>query len=415
MIGNIERFVEGIKIKGINKKGSIYAQIIKGERLSKHKTLEEVADGICSVSYLCKMENDVLTPPINFMKTLFEKMELDYDTISNENFEESVSKALEYFYKESDELNELHKSLVKYDKSPSIKLVNCLYYLKNKQYTLLFEALTYLNSIKDTLGGLEALVLIYVVLKYYIDVYNFEKAIVYLKTLDYFDVETKWLKFLLIEANLITSLHMKLINRFSNYYCLLDTLAYNGYSFEKRIVAKIMYNILKCDEYKNEVIESINEYKGLIYNKECLYYYFILCLKLNIDVSDLLLSKEMMNIEQFVSLYAYKILLEYKDKGFIEKDLENNLNTLYTKCEERKDNIIHLLFIKFVLLIIDHADDLKILQFLRKEYVPIVNKYFHVLFDDVLKKAYLHLLGKNSQYKEAYIFLLNNLNIDFNH
>ena len=89
MLGNVEKFLEEIKTKGVNKKGSIYAQIIKGERIRKHKTLEEVADGICSVSYLCKMENDVLTPPVNFMKTLFEKMELDYESISNDDFEES--------------------------------------------------------------------------------------------------------------------------------------------------------------------------------------------------------------------------------------------------------------------------------------------------------------------------------------
>ena len=38
---------------------------LKHYRLQRNLTLEEVSDGICSVSYLSKLENNLLIPTIN--------------------------------------------------------------------------------------------------------------------------------------------------------------------------------------------------------------------------------------------------------------------------------------------------------------------------------------------------------------
>ena len=76
MISNYEEFINSINYKGINNRGSIYAQIIKGERIKQNKTLEEVASGICSISYLCKLENYMIYPPQNLVKQVFGKMSI---------------------------------------------------------------------------------------------------------------------------------------------------------------------------------------------------------------------------------------------------------------------------------------------------------------------------------------------------
>lgn len=415
MIENVEKYVESVKKRGLNKKGSVCAQIIKGERLKKHKTLEEVANGICSVSYLCKMENDVLTPPSDFMKTLFEKMELDYDVISHDDFENSLHKALEFFYKESDELDELYYELKIYDSSVTIKLIKCLYNLKNKEYDQFIKDIQYLNTIKDTLGGLEALTFIYVVLKYYIDSSQYKQAFNYLQILDYIDIETKWLKFLLIEANLETSLHLCYINRFCNYYNLLNSFSYTGYDLEKKITADIMYKIIKSDEYIEEIIEDIKECKYNLSNAKSIYYSMLLKVKLNFNIDFKIIDENLFLDVKFVSLFAYNVLMNYLSEKISTSEDIKKLKQLYANINYDDQSKMDKMFVNFVLLVLEEQDENKILEFLRKEYVLTFNKYYHILFNDVYKKAYLYLLGEKSQYKEAYCFLLNTLNLNFKH
>ncbi len=416
MINNIEKFVRNIKEKGFNKKGSIYAQIAKGERLKRHQTLEEVADGICSVSYLCKMENDTLLPPVTFIKTLFEKMDLDYETISNDDFEDSLEKALEYFFIDSEKLMKFSDVVLKYEASPTIKLVKCLINLKQKNYTELLEDLEELNTIKDTLGGLEAITLIYVALKYYINISYYERAYSYLKTLDYFIFETKYLKFLLVEANLEVSLNMNLHNRFLNFYYLLNTFEYASYSFEKRITADIMYNHIISNEYYEEALKKINIYDLKCLNKDSLYYCLAFLSK-NYNRDEVyryvIKNNLIVNDDRLNGLIAYIIIKDYLEDSKVIKERFDLLMDLYSKLKDNRDNKIIKTFMKFAIMVISNIDEAELLVFLRNEYVPIANKYYNILFDSVYKEVYLYLLGNKSQYKEAYCYLLNNLKLNF--
>ena len=56
-----------------------YARLLKRRRMEQKKTLEEVASGVCSTSYLCRIENAQVEVDDQFFEHLFEKLEIAPD------------------------------------------------------------------------------------------------------------------------------------------------------------------------------------------------------------------------------------------------------------------------------------------------------------------------------------------------
>ena len=57
------------------------ARILKSIRLEQGKNLEEVSKGICSVSYLSRLENNQVKIQEPYLHMLFEKLKIDYDEL----------------------------------------------------------------------------------------------------------------------------------------------------------------------------------------------------------------------------------------------------------------------------------------------------------------------------------------------
>ena len=57
------------------------AKILKLKRLEQKMNLEDLSDGICSVSYLSRMENGYVKLQEPYVKQLFEKLNIDYDDL----------------------------------------------------------------------------------------------------------------------------------------------------------------------------------------------------------------------------------------------------------------------------------------------------------------------------------------------
>lgn len=57
------------------------ARILKAKRLEQGKSLEEVSKGICSTSYLSRLENNQVKLQDPYLKMLFEKLSINYDDL----------------------------------------------------------------------------------------------------------------------------------------------------------------------------------------------------------------------------------------------------------------------------------------------------------------------------------------------
>ncbi len=72
--------------------------ILKNKRIELGKNLDEVASGVCSTSYLSRIENNLVRLQEPYLKMLFEKLDINYDKLKesrkNNMFVEIVKKVL---------------------------------------------------------------------------------------------------------------------------------------------------------------------------------------------------------------------------------------------------------------------------------------------------------------------------------
>ena len=59
------------------------SRFLKRRRIELGKTLEEVSEGVCSTSYLSKIENCLVDVDDSYFKMLFEKLNLEYNNVVN--------------------------------------------------------------------------------------------------------------------------------------------------------------------------------------------------------------------------------------------------------------------------------------------------------------------------------------------
>ena len=58
---------------------SFYSYFLKRKRIEKGMKLEDVSSGICSISYLSRIENNQSKPDEDSLKLLFERLDLNYE------------------------------------------------------------------------------------------------------------------------------------------------------------------------------------------------------------------------------------------------------------------------------------------------------------------------------------------------
>src|SRR5690606_8560056 len=126
--------------------------IIKHQRKSMNLTLEESAEGICSVSYLSKIENNQLMPSEKYIELFQEKFNVDLKRIVPKPNEELLEDLIDLlFYKEKDNLNERNFIGMDYH----TKLYRFAYYVIHKDYKEAKKTYYSINPYMKNLTDLE--------------------------------------------------------------------------------------------------------------------------------------------------------------------------------------------------------------------------------------------------------------------
>ncbi|MBR7554657.1 helix-turn-helix domain-containing protein [Allobacillus sp. GCM10007491] len=71
--------------------------IIQYYRTKKGYTQKQMADGICSVSYLSKIENEMIKPKEDVARLLFDRLDISYDDITHSNNKQIVRKVFKLY------------------------------------------------------------------------------------------------------------------------------------------------------------------------------------------------------------------------------------------------------------------------------------------------------------------------------
>ncbi|QHE51897.1 helix-turn-helix transcriptional regulator [Pontibacillus sp. HMF3514] len=133
---------------------------IKFHRLNQNRTLEGTAEGICSLSYLSKIENGNTKPSDEIMKLLFDRLNIQFDMDSDDMDEEQLEQDLHEWYsmiiqRKNDQATEHYlrlKQEVQNNVSPSIL---ALFKLFEVRYHLLMRHLSEVPVLLEKLDRMD--------------------------------------------------------------------------------------------------------------------------------------------------------------------------------------------------------------------------------------------------------------------
>ncbi len=164
---------------------------IRSRRYRLEMTLEALADGVCSLSYLCKIENSKIQPNREFLKELCERLELSSEQVDTllslrdalikcvNGFLNNKGNSIDYYFEKGKDFDNYRYSIIKF-----------IYYIfhhdmigANKEYLDLIQ-------IAQTMREFDFIIfsLFSAILHYYN--FRFNEAIQILEDLDKFDLDS---------------------------------------------------------------------------------------------------------------------------------------------------------------------------------------------------------------------------------
>lgn len=291
---------------------------IRDRRISLSRTLVSLSYKICSVSYLCKIENNKILPNKLYVRELCKRLDLEDDKINELlHLNITLGNMVKYYF-ENDylEIENAYKrglGLLNY----RFKIIEMIYYISKKDYYIADKLSISLFKMSSTMtdNDLQIFSLFYAILHFYNQ--DFEGCVEILNSLDVLKPRTKY----------ITLLKYKYI--FNSYICLNDL---NVMFFYKEIQALFIENGLYDElDYLNYLFaiylvknNVLNELKK-IYHRIKNYVYkrsISLYIKLKLNPYIKLKEKWLKNVNP----YFYYLGL-----------LKTNYNEACTKIEELND------------------------------------------------------------------------------
>ncbi len=104
---------------------------LKKTRKKQKRTQDDVADGICSISYLSKIENNQIIPSDHYVNEIMERLDIsDEIYVKSKQHKRYLSQMIEaYFYEQEDIMHQCYQEIesIKHDKL--INLVKLAYYV----------------------------------------------------------------------------------------------------------------------------------------------------------------------------------------------------------------------------------------------------------------------------------------------
>lgn len=384
------------------------AKFLKRRRQELGLTLEHVSEGICSTSYLSKIENCQVEVDETYFNLLFEKLDLHYEDVI-ENRKVPIYSHMIQAYLENDKefIKKSSNDLVvnKTYCETEIELLVVFYNLIFENYQECKNGLDKLISIQNTLLSEEYEILLYLEAIYHFKTNNFNKT---LENLRY-----------LYQRNLINDILKVAVDDLTLDFCFEIGEVSGFYNVLKRNKDNIYLNVLKRVDIKHQLQELV-----LKPSKNKLAEFEILKLVINneyMDLYDYYYTLSLIYNKQYLEAYEYCKDIEHdQDFLLLKAIIVNNIDEMDISYDFlmylRKNNInkfgVSYEFIEYVRIKLEKYSYMQLYNYLKNvvftKKVQLHNKFLlKEEIKELLKIAYE--LGK---YKEI-VKLLKNTDIDF--
>jgi len=390
---------------------SVLAATLKNRRLKLQLTLKDITDGVCSISYASKIENNSIVADSNIMRLLFEKVNIDYDDLLSVEQTNELPKCLKcYLFLQFDAIAEMYHNLDDKYFFARNSLLKIIYYLSIRNFDDAVVELKTLEEVKNTLSNFELFLLILLTVEYNILNKKYRSAQRFSDLLYDYDLENQDLEMLYSQQRFLIAVNLRDYQHIYDYYLHLKSI---GYPLKNQFYINILFlesfaeNEAVLEAFDNMELDYIPEeyYQDFYYSKSII----LLRLHKYIDVIKLITEKNYTDV-RFVALLGYAVLMiKNKDRNVDEMDqyIENFMD-YYQKMEYDNYDSLHLGFVRLMKMEIENESKESIFDYL-KNYLLIEEETFqHRLYSFYYAFRYLQMLGERSRYKDAYLFTINN-------
>lgn len=394
-----------------------HAATLKNERIRSNLTLNDITEGICSKSYLSKIENNLLSPDPYVMRLLFERVNIDYDKLLLYDRVIDLSECINYYlYQQYDKIEMVYDTLDSDFFIARDSLIKLLFYLTKHNFKAFAREISYLDDVKNSLNDYELLMLMFCTIEFYILNYQFNNANKYLDIIKRMVFEDRDLLLLFYQQRLIAACNTHNYVYIYKYYELLRNQYHLAYPVKQQFYVKLLFLEAFSDNY-----DTLKELENMEYDfipDEYLdEYYYTKCLVLlknsaYHEVIDIIMKKNLYK-PQFLALYAYCLkVLKTLDRQIDElSTYEDNFFIWYHSMNFDENDAIHVNFIKLMLMYIKNGKEYEIFDYLKNYLIINLPLYQHRFYSIYYANSYFALLGRHSRYKDAFNFFKQNANL----
>jgi len=248
---------------------------IKVKRKELKMTLEESAEGICSISYLSKLENNLIEPNDVFVSKLKKRLNIkDEKEIDNTTYRNDLNDLLECFLTDHFPSDELMTKYMNHHDQQSLLITICYYSLSNQKNEVLkaYEQIKiFIPNLNDFDTAMLALALS--VTLYHME--HYQNAYHILKIGVMHSVKLESLKILLMKWTLLCAFKMRRLSDMTNLYEQFHKIATEKQYFKLLKDVNLEYYKLysvyeepeKTKMIMNDIRDFSNDDKDLIYAK----------------------------------------------------------------------------------------------------------------------------------------------------
>ena len=398
-----------------NETANSLAKFLKRRRNELNRTLEDVSRGICSPSYLSKIENCQVEVDSYYYESLFEKLDLKYENFIKERQVSFFPKIMKYYLLEKYELlEEKLKEMVNGSLycETELELVVLLNNIVGKNYDEAENLIEKIEKVRNTLTKEELYIFSFLITLFLYKTNQTIDALEQVKVLIHNPFEEE--SYNIAVTDLAIDIYFTLGNEtmFFTYYQELLRYKNQELLINRKLFHELQSLVLEVKNGKKTILSELEDLKLTYPNLEkditvnyylgLIYYY----------LEDYQKALEIVNVSnptpQLLSLEA-TILNKINN-------LEQSINFL-TKIKQinfiTKGEDVYLNYLEYIREKIEQYSYSKILSFLKSVALPHITKnYISFIYEEEIKE-YLILCYELGKYKETIRLLLKLKQISF--
>lgn len=384
-----------------------YSYFLKRKRKEKGLKLEDVASGICSISYLSRLENNQVVPDENSLSLLFERLDLNYNEVKSRReknvFEEILKKDLLALYE--DKIEYINK-IISSNAYTTIELDLIILFgsiiQKNYEEAKLILAKQTINI--ELFNNNEMIFFLYLGARYLYETNQNKKAYSQIKVLTLVPIKNQFLKAIVLDLAIEILFMMGEYSQLIVYYNMLLQNE-NAFMFSRKMNLHKLKTLYINSKYNyKETLEEMKNFKSSFDDSDniLLYNYYLILTYYKNGMYNKALEIAKNNISHIPSLAVYGHIVKMIGTEEEKKQFLDSLKmTYFSKYQSNYQD-----FCKYLTYEIKKESSYHLFNYLKQVVLNENTKFYDFFLNKIALKELVEMGLISSKYKETLRYVL---------